>query len=258
MDLGLRNKKVLVTGSSRGIGLAIAEGFLQEGAKVVLTSRNMTGLKKAAARLGKKFAPAKILVFESDLEKPDQVKELHTLIREKWKGLDILVANVGSGRSVPDAVASKEHFDSLFSLNFDSSVNAVREFLPSIKKSKGSILFISSIAGMEAIGAPVDYSVAKTAVLSFAKNIARKLAKDGVRVNCIAPGNVFFKDGSWDAYIKEDPERVRKLIESTVPMNRLGTPKEIADAALFLCSKRAGFITGSVLCVDGGQTVRLF
>ena len=258
MKLGLINKKVLITGSSRGIGLAIAEGFLQEGAKVALTSRNSPELKRVAARLGKKYAPANILAFECDFENPDQVSILNESIRKQWKGFDILVANVGSGRSVPDAVASKEHFDRLFSLNFNSSVNAVREFLPLIKKTKGNILFISSIAGMEAIGAPVDYSVAKTAVLSFAKNISRKLAKDGVRVNCIAPGNVFFKGGSWDDYMKADPERVRSLITETVPMDRFGTPQEIADAALFLCSKRAGFITGSVLCVDGGQTVTLF
>jgi len=126
-----------------------------------------------------------------------------------------------------------------------------------LEKSSGVLLFISSIAGIEAFGAPTDYSTAKTAVIALAKNMARKLAKE-VRVNVLAPGNVLFPGGSWDEKIKDDPSEVEKIIESTVPMNRFGMPEEIADAAVFLCSERAGFITGSVLVVDGGQTVRVF
>ena len=110
---------------------------------------------------------------------------------------------------------------------------------------------------MEAFGAPVDYSTAKSAVAALAKNMSRKLAAD-VRVNVIAPGNVYFEGGSWDEKIKEDPERVMQIIESTVPMNRFGTPEEIADSAVFLCSERASFITGSAMVVDGGQTVGVF
>ncbi|MBT6226237.1 MAG: SDR family oxidoreductase, partial [Candidatus Scalindua sp.] len=98
---------------------------------------------------------------------------------------------------------------------------------------------------------------AKTAIAALAKNMARKLAKE-VRVNVLAPGNVLFAGGSWDEKIKEDPIRVKTIIESTVPMNRFGTPDEIADAAVFLCSNRATFITGSTLVVDGGQTVGIF
>ena len=130
-------------------------------------------------------------------------------------------------------------------------------FLPMLEKSCGVLLFISSIAGIEAFGAHTDYSTAKTAVIALAKNMARKLAKE-VRVNVLAPGNVLFPGGSWDEKIKDDPSEVEKIIESTVPMNRFGMPEEIADAAVFLCSERAGFITGSVLVVDGGQTVRVF
>ncbi len=126
-----------------------------------------------------------------------------------------------------------------------------------LQESKGCLLFISSIAAMEAFGAPVDYSTAKTAVAALAKNMARKLAKE-VRINVLAPGNVYFEGGSWDEKIKQEPERVKSIIESTVPMNRFGTPDEMADAAVFLCSERAAFITGSILVVDGGQTVGVF
>jgi len=117
------------------------------------------------------------------------------------------------------------------------------------------LLFISSIAGLEAIGAPTDYSVAKSAIVALTKQLARKLAPR-VRINCIAPGNVWFQGGSWDEKLQADPERVKALIENTVPMKRFGTPQEIADVAVFLCSSRASFITGAV--VDGGQTVGFF
>ena len=95
-------------------------------------------------------------------------------------------------------------------------------------------------------------------VMKKAKNMARKLASDNVRVNVIAPGNVYFKGGSWDEKIQQDKKRVDEIIKSTVPMNRFATPQEIADSALFLCSDRASFVTGTTLVVDGGQTTGVF
>jgi 3-oxoacyl-[acyl-carrier protein] reductase len=127
-----------------------------------------------------------------------------------------------------------------------------------LEKSKGCLLFISSITGMEAFGAPTDYSTAKSAIIALAKNMARKLASDGIRVNVIAPGNVYFKGGSWDEKIQQDKKRVDKILKLTVPMNRFAIPQEIANSAVFLCSDRAGFITGTTLVVDGGQTVGVF
>jgi 3-oxoacyl-[acyl-carrier protein] reductase len=123
-----------------------------------------------------------------------------------------------------------------------------------LRQSKGCLLLISSIAGMQVVGAPTDYSTAKAAVIALAKNMASKLAQE-VRINILAPGNVYFAGGSWDEKSKKEPDVVEKFIQSTVPMNRFGSPEEIADAAVFLCSERAKFITGSVLTVDGGQTV---
>lgn len=255
MELGLKDKRVVVTGSSRGIGLAIAEGFLGEGSKVLLTSRNFAALKELQTRLSVRFPTENILVFECDFTDPEEIENLKEHIIQMWGELDILVANVGSGKSVPDAIPPKEHFGAVFNQNFDAAVNTVREFLLLIKKSKGNILFISSIAGMETFGAPTDYSVAKSAVIAFSKNLARKVAIDGIRVNCIAPGNIYFENGAWGEKMKVNPEQIKKLIEATVPMNRFGKPEEIADATLFLCSKRASFITGVCLVVDGGQTV---
>ena len=112
------------------------------------------------------------------------------------------------------------------------------------------------IAGIEDFGAPTDYSTAKTAVISLAKNIARKTAPD-VRVNVIAPGNIYFENGSWDKKIKEDQESVDNMINSKVPMKRFGYPEEVGDAAVFLCSDKSKFITGTTLIIDGGQTLGL-
>ena len=258
MNLGLKGKKVLIAGSSRGIGLAIARGFLNEGAMVAITSRSFEELEAARQTLAMAFPIDNILASCCDFSLHADITCLKNRIMTEWEGLDIVVASAGSGRSVPDVLPPREHFDLVFNQNFTVAVNVAREFLPILESSHGSILFIASIAGIEAFGAPVDYSVAKSAVLSLSKNIARKIANNGVRVNCLAPGNIWFEGGSWDEKMKADPERIGRLIEETVPMKRFGKPEEIADAALFICSERASFITGAVLCIDGGQSVSLF
>lgn len=258
MDLELKGKRVLVTGSTRGIGLAAAEGFLREGARVVLTSRNGRELEDLAQSLVQKHGPGSVLHCVCDFRAEEGIKALKGLIVSSWGGLDILVASVGYGASVPDPIPGKGHFEAVLNENLYTAIDTAREFLPLIAASKGSVLFVASIAGVEAFGAPVDYSVAKTTVIAFSKNLARKIAHQGVRVNCVAPGNIYFEGGSWDMKMKNDPEGIKGIIESTVPMKRFGRPEEIADAILFLSSDRASFITGACLIVDGGQTTTLF
>lgn len=256
MNLELTNKRVLVTGATRGIGLAIAEAFLHEGARVALLARTSATLQKTAVRLAAKHGDGCVLALSCDCA--DESKWLDALKRVKdvWGGLDVVVANVGDGRSVPDALPGADHFAQVWRKNFTTSEATARATLPLLTENGGCLLFISSIAGLEAIGAPTDYSVAKSAVVALTKQLARKLAPR-VRVNCLAPGNVHFPGGSWDDKIQADPKRVETLIETTVPMKRFGTPEEMADAAVFLCSNRAGFVTGACLVVDGGQTVSL-
>jgi 3-oxoacyl-[acyl-carrier protein] reductase len=258
VDLELRGKRVLVTGSTRGIGRAAAEHFLEEGARVVLTSRSEAELRKAKEELASCHAASDVLYRACDFRSPGDIRALREFIASSWDGLDVLVANVGHGVSVPDPIPDRAHMEEVFAENLHSAIDSAREFLPVLAASKGSIVFVSSIAGVEAFGAPVDYSVAKTAVIAFSKNLARKAADEGVRVNCVAPGNVYFEGGSWDMKLKDDPERIRGIIESTVPMKRFADPAEIADAILFLSSPRASFITGACLIVDGGQTTTLY
>jgi len=257
MDLGLSDKRVLITGASRGIGAAIAEAFLEEGSKVCLVSRGSKQLFETQATLASEYGGEQVLVETCDCTNEQDLHSLRDGVDHCWGGVDIVVANIGDGRSVPDALPDAEQWQKTWNNNFESALHTARTFLPMLKKSKGCLLFVSSITAMEAFGAPVDYSTAKSAVSALAKNMARKLAQE-VRVNVLAPGNVYFPGGSWCEKVKQDAERVEKIIESTVPMNRFGTPEEMADAALFLCSERAKFITGSTLVVDGGQTVGVF
>lgn len=257
MNLGLADKRVLVTGASRGIGLAIAEGFLREGARVALLARSAGPLAEVAGRLAADHGQERVLSLASDCAEADALRGALERMQSVWGGLDVAVANAGDGRSVPDALPEAERFARTWRANFATAEQTARATLPLLEESRGCLLFVASIAGLEVIGAPTDYSVAKTALVALSKQLARKLAPR-VRVNCIAPGNVYFPGGSWDAKIQADTERVRALIAATVPMGRFGTPEEIADAALFLCSERARFITGACLVVDGGQTVTLF
>jgi len=258
MDLELKDKIVLVTGSTRGIGLAIARAFLDEGSRIVLTSRKPADLKALKKKLAGSHPGGDIFAFPCDFTKEADIQALRRSIITQCGGLDVLVANVGNGRSLPDPIPPKRHFQELLDQNFISAVDTARIFYPVLKRSRGAILFIASIAGIEVTGAPVGYAAAKTALLSFAKNLARQTARAGLRVNCLAPGNVYFPGGRWEELSRENPRRVRRMLADQVPMGRFGDPQEIANAALFLSSPRASFITGAVLTVDGGQTATLF
>ena len=253
MNFNLSNKKVLITGASRGIGLAIAESFLQEGAKICLVSRGSKALFENEKKLQGAYGLESSFACKCDCTNIESLNSLKNKVKGKWSSLDIVVVNVGDGRSVSDALPDDEQWQKTWNSNFESALQTARIFLPMLEKSKGVLLFVSSIAGIEAFGAPTDYSTAKTAIIALAKNMARKLAPT-VRVNVIAPGNVLFDGGSWDEKIQQDKERLDEIIKSTVPMNRFATPQEIADSAVFLCSDRASFITGATLVIDGGQT----
>ena len=256
MDLELSGKRVLVTGASQGIGKATVLGFLEEGANIIMVSRGLNQLNALADEFKKNYGDSRVISSACDCTNESDLVLLKQLIEKKWGGIDVVVANVGDGRSVVDAMPSSDQWKKTWDSNFESALLTARIFLPMLEISKGNLLFVSSIAGMEAFGAPVDYSTAKAAVIALAKNMSRKLAN--VRVNVITPGNVYFEGGAWDEKIKQDKNHVDNIIQATVPMNRFALPEEIAGSIVFLCSERASFITGSTLVVDGGQTVGVF
>jgi len=238
MNLELKNKKVVISGASKGIGFAIAESFLKEGAKVILISRGIDQLEKARDSLRNIYGSSYVESQVCDCSDEQALRALSEKIIKIWKKIDIVVCNIGDGRSVSDAIPTSSQWNRVWESNFNSA------------------LYTSRIFGIEAFGAPVDYSTAKSAIIAFAKNLSRKVASD-FRVNVIAPGNVFFPNGSWDEKMKNNPKETTELINSSVPMKRFGMPDEIADAVVFISSDRAKFITGSVLVIDGGQTVNV-
>ena len=211
MNLNIQNKRFLVTGASRGIGRAIAFRLLEEGAQVAITARGSELLNYAAKELKSKLDTENILHFSADCTSRSDLVTLKEKIMEAWNGLDGVVANIGNGRSTPDPIPEADQWKKTWAINFDSALLTTRVFLPLLKESKGCLLFISSITGVEALGAPVDYSTAKMALNAFAKNISRKVAPD-VRVNVIAPGNVYFPGGIWDVKMKKAEKTVKTMI----------------------------------------------
>jgi 3-oxoacyl-[acyl-carrier protein] reductase len=176
-------------------------------------------------------------------------------VHERWGRLDALIANIGSGHGTLGWQVDAAEWTGVFETNFHGAVRLVTEALPQMVEAKrGGIVLISSIAGVESSPAPLPYSSAKSALIVYAKNLARQVAAAGVRVNAVAPGNIFFEGGSWAANLEARRDAVLKHIADEVPMQRFGTPEEIADLVVFLCSPRASFITGACIVADGGQT----
>ena len=255
MDLGLDNKVAFIAGSSRGIGLAIAQAFLAEGAKVVITGSGAESLKQAESRLQAQSDGSRILAVQGDLNQEAGITAALDKARAAFGGIDAVIANVGSGTAPAGWNLSRGDWNSALEVNLLGSMALATLSIPYLlERGGGSLIFISSIAGLEAINAPVGYSAAKAALISAMKSLSRLVGPQGIRVNAVAPGNVLFPGGSWERKLQERPEFFEQYIRTEVPLQRFGRPQEIADAVLFLASNRAGFITGACLVVDGGQT----
>lgn len=255
MDLGLAGKVAFVAGSSRGIGLAIARAFLREGADVVITGRDAVALEQARAALVAEFEARQVLALCADLTDTSEVERALAQSVAACGALDAIVANVGSGRARMGWDLSREDWQGMLEVNLLGSMALASAALRHlVARGAGSLTFTSSIAGCEAIDAPIAYGAAKAALQSAAKSLARLVGPHGVRVNVVAPGNVLFPGGSWERHLAERRAAVERYIASEVPLRRFGRPEEIADAVVFLASERASFITGACLVVDGGQT----
>lgn len=246
MDLNLKGKTALITGSSKGIGKAIARSLHDEGCNIVLNSRNIDELNNVV----KNFKNASC--FAADVTNPESCANLVKHVLEKWSHLDILVCNVGSGSSIPPGNENILEWKRVFDINFHSATNMVEAAKESLSKTQGTIVCISSIAGLEVLGAPITYSVSKAALNSYVKSISKPLAKQGIRINAIAPGNIFFEGSVWEKKLSENPDGVRKMLDEQVALHRFGRPEEIADFVTFLTS-RCTFATGEVFVLDGGQ-----
>lgn len=248
MQLQLKGKTSLVTGSSRGIGLAIAQTLHAEGCQVVLNARNMDDLASAAAGL-----PGAVAVV-GDMTNPDDAQRVLSETVARLGRLDILVCNVGGGRSVAPGQETAHEWQRVFALNLWSATNTIESARAALVVSRGVIVCVSSICGLEVVaGAPVTYSAAKAALHAYVRGIARPLGAQGVRINAVAPGNILFDGSVWSRKLAEDATSVQTMLHNNVALSKLGTPQDVANLAAYLASPVSGFATGAIWTLDGGQ-----
>ncbi|UCZ54102.1 SDR family oxidoreductase [Bacillus shivajii] len=248
MDLQLQGKNVLITGGSKGIGKAIAEAFLAEGANVGVIARGEEDLKKAKDEL------SGLKTFQADLMDKQARTEVFNQFITEVGSIDILVNNVGGSNGGKTMETSFDQFAEALQLNFLSAVHFSQLAVPFMKKEKsGSIINVSSIFGREAGGKPT-YNSAKSAMISFTKSLADEVIKDGIRVNGVAPGSILHPSGNWQKRLDENPEKINKFVEEQIPAGRFGTVEEVANVVLFLASEKASWVVGATLNVDGGQS----
>lgn len=248
MHLELADKRALVTGSSRGIGRAIAQVLHGEDCQVMLNGRSADALAQVASELpGVSFVAG-------DVTRPEEARRIVAEAKAALGRLDILVCNVGSGRSVPPGTESHEEWLRVFAVNFWSATNVIEAAREMLAASCGAIVCVSSICGLEVIpGAPVTYSAAKAALNAYVRGISRPLGKLGVRINAVAPGNILFEGSVWSRKLADDTSAVQAMLEREVALAGLGDAKSVADLVAYLVSPRARFVTGSVWTLDGGQ-----
>jgi len=251
MDLGLKGKKAIVTGGTRGIGRAIASLLAAEGCDVAICARHKDAVEETVATLGRTGVRATGGAVD--------VADLPALRRwvgeaaETLGGLDIFVANVSALAQGMDEEAWRKGFE----IDVMGTVFGIEAALPFLEKSSaGAIVAVGSTAMAEVYGPTRSYAAVKATLIPYVKGLARNLAAKNVRANIVSPGNVYFKGGVWNIVEERNPEMFASMLARN-PMGRMGTPEEVANAVVFLASPRASFITGTNLIIDGALTQRV-
>ena len=250
MDLGLRGRKAIVTGASRGIGRAIAETLADEGCDLAICSRQAEGVEEARNALEARG----VRVFSQAVDVADKaaLEGFVTAAIDTLGGLDILVPNPSGGNGV-----SEEDWKNNFEVDLMGSVRCVNTATPALVASDAaSVTFISSTAAVETFMGPTSYNAIKAALLTHSNGLSQALAGKGIRVNTVSPGPILIEGGSWDM-IKQHSTAMYEGTLAQIPTGRLGSAQEVADAVAFLASPRSGFTTGVNLVVDGGFTKRV-
>jgi 3-oxoacyl-[acyl-carrier protein] reductase len=247
VDLGLAGKVALVTGGTRGIGLAIARALAAEGARVAVAARTAADVEEIAAELRGHGVAA-------DLTTEAGCAQVLEETRRALGPVTVLVNNLGlrAGSSWEDTGVAE--VEQAMAGNLFPAVRLSRAALPDMERERwGRIVVVSSLFGREAGGAPA-YNAAKAAENSFVTSLGRAVAARGITVNAVAPGSILFEGGSWWRRRREDPEGIDQFVRRELPLGRFGTPEEVAAVVGFLCSTRAALVNAAVIAVDGGQS----
>lgn len=245
MDLGLKDRKVIVSGGSRGIGRAIVETFLAEGAQVSFCARDAAGIAATQDALGDRAEGAVV-----DVTDADAMAAWVAAAGESMGGIDVVVPNVSALAGGSDLETWRRAFET----DLLGSVSMVTAALPFLKASDvASVVLISSVSGREIDMFAEPYGVLKAALIHYGKTLSVRHAPDAIRVNTVSPGNVYFADGVWGRIERETPDIFAQCMAQN-PLGRMATPQEVANAAVFLASSAASFTTGTDLLVDGGLT----
>ena len=257
MDLGITGKYALVTGGSRGIGKSIALAFAKEGCHVAICARSQSDIDSTISEM--KVYDVETLGISADLSKLSEIQKIVDLISQRWGTLHILVNNVGGGgRWGTDIIEENtdEVWTEVFNKNAMTAVRFVRAVLPWMRKQKwGRIVTVTSIYGKEGGGRPW-FNMAKAAQTSLMKCLAldRAITRCNITCNSIAPGPIMIPGTGWEEEQEKDPAAFERMMKEQLTLGRLGTPNEVANVVVFLCSERATLVNGAAIVVDGGES----
>ena len=255
MDLDLANKIAIVTGSTRGLGFAVATALITEGCRVTICARSESGLTEAMAKIhALPGGTERVLAIQADVATEKGVANVVMRTVETFGGLDILVNNVGLGRGAGITETSDGEWQEALDQTLFPAIRASRMAVPHMRhRGGGSIVMIASIWGRES-GGRMTYNAVKAAEISLAKSMAQQLARDNIRVNSVAPGSIRFPGGTWERRVQEDPEGMSEFVKRELPFGRFGRPEEVGAVVAFLVSPRASWISGASVPVDGCQS----
>lgn len=246
----LEGKKAVITGSTAGIGKAIALNFAKEGALVAIVGTNEQNAKEVAQEIHKIAPHSQVKTLLMDVSNYQKVEEGITSLLSDWNTIDVLVNNAGITRDNLLLRMTEEEWDLVMDVNVKSMFNVTKQIIRTmIKNKKGKIINISSVIGLIGATGQVNYAASKAAVIGFTKALAKEVAKKNICVNCIAPGYIETK------MTQVLSEETKKAIIEMIPMQRIGQVEDIAKAAVFLAGQESDYITGQVLTVDGGMVM---